>query len=46
MNGGRQLFNQNARTEVTYSIVMDGKVYFIALADGSVHSIQLIERSI
>ena len=44
--GGRQLFNQNGKTEGTYSIAMDGKVYFIALADGSVHSIQLIDRSI
>jgi hypothetical protein len=43
---GRQLFSRNAQTENMYSIVMDGKIYFMALADGSVQAVQLIDVSI
>ena len=42
---GRQLFSRNAQTENMYSIVLDGKIYFMALADGSVQAVQLIDVS-
>ena len=40
---GRQLFGRNALTKDMYSISMDEKIYFIALADGSVQVVKLID---
>jgi hypothetical protein len=39
---GRQLFGRGALTDVMYSISMDEKTFFIALADGSVQVVRLI----
>ena len=40
---GRQLFGRNAHTEDMYSISMDEKIYFIALADGAIQVVKLID---
>ena len=40
---GRQLFGGNAHPEDTYSISIDEKIYFIALADGSVQVVKLMD---
>ena len=40
---GRQLFGRNAHPEDTYSISIDEKIYFIALADGSVQVVKLMD---
>jgi hypothetical protein len=40
---GRQLFGRNALSEDIYSISMGEKIYFIALADGSVQVVKLID---
>jgi len=40
---GRQLFGRNALAEDMYSISMDEKIYFVALADGSVQVVKLID---
>jgi hypothetical protein len=40
---GRQLFSRNAPTEDMYSISIDERIYFIALADGAVQVVKLMD---